>query len=103
MVFPSPPPPSPLKENLSDLLSAAEFSVQLLSQTKSPRDQETYFYRQTLFLFTSGMTHGACEFAGSCENKYHYIFVVEFHLLYGPVGIYFHPIKQPQKTSLKCA
>lgn len=63
--------------------------MQLLSQTKSPRDQETYFHRQTLFLSTSGMTHGACEFAGSCVNKYHYIFVVEFHLLYGPVGIYF--------------
>lgn len=36
---------------------------------------------------TSGMTHDACEFAGSCGNKYHYISAAPFHSAFGPVGI----------------
>lgn len=36
---------------------------------------------------TSGMTHDACEFAGSCGNKYHYIFAAPFHSAFGPAGI----------------
>lgn len=43
-------------------------------------------HRETLFLSTSGVTHGACDLLGSGLDKYKS--VLEFHVLDAPTGIF---------------